>query len=196
MLGFGQVWAGGYGAQFDRRRLDRFQRLCLYRSRLGEHVRAHRCRRDALLGRVPCHRCLDECGAHPDTGAADHGVSGRDCDGVLARCARTTDGKLYCWGSSNHGESATDAFVPEPALVQGLPRDVRRVFTGYYHTCVLDASGGLYCWGKNQFGELGTGDTESSKTPRLTTIGSVEQVVMGEDHSCALKSDRLGMVLG
>lgn len=109
--------------------------------------------------------------------------------GYSHRCARTTDGKLYCWGSSNHGESATDAFVPEPALVQGLPRDVRRVFTGYYHTCVLDASGGLYCWGKNQFGELGTGDTESSKTPRLTTIGSVEQVVMGEDHSCALKSD-------
>lgn len=109
--------------------------------------------------------------------------------GYSHRCARTTEGKVYCWGSSNHGESAAEGFVPEPALVQGLPSEVRRVFTGDYHTCALAPDDRLYCWGKNQFGELGTGDTESSTTPRLTTIGSVKQLAMGEDHSCAVRAD-------
>jgi alpha-tubulin suppressor-like RCC1 family protein len=63
-------------------------------------------------------------------------------------CALTADGKLYCWGSNNHGEIGDSTFattlVPSAALTN---QTFVAIYTGYFTACALDHSGSAWCWG-------------------------------------------------
>ena len=67
------------------------------------------------------------------------------------------------------------------------------------HTCVVTVSGDVRCWGKNDYGQLGYGyenddgslyrradaDTPAS-AGNVNVGGSVIQIALGNEHSCAL----------
>ena len=68
---------------------------------------------------------------------------------------------------------------------------------GLQSGCAIGASGNIKCWGDGSEGQLGLGNTQNigdsidetgTDLPfvNLGTNASVDQIVMGEDHSCAL----------
>jgi len=89
-------------------------------------------------------------------------------------CARTTAGRLMCWGDNYYGEvgDGTTADRPTPATVAGLENGVTGVSAGGYHTCAVTSLGAVMCWGYNAYGELGDGTTTPGLTPaRVVGLG-------------------------
>lgn len=63
-------------------------------------------------------------------------------------CARTTSGRVYCWGDNWAGQSGMGArgVSVAAARVEGL-RDVVAIHGGGATFCALDRAGVLWCWG-------------------------------------------------
>ena len=68
---------------------------------------------------------------------------------------------------------------------------------GLQSGCAIGASGNIKCWGDGSEGQLGLGNTQNigdsidetgTDLPfvNLGTNASIDKIVMGEDHSCAL----------
>lgn len=104
--------------------------------------------------------------------------------------------KLRCWGSNDEGQfgnSTTDSST-SPVLVNVLDQPVQKVTAGRTHTCViagdlLENQRWLHCAGKNNKGQIGFGDP--SDTPNVLNFEAVLyfdvfDVVIGEEHTCAL----------
>ncbi len=77
-------------------------------------------------------------------------------------CARTMDGRVFCWGTNVDGElgrgtaDATPTTTPAPALVGTTPATrVRAISASGHHTCALRADDAVVCWGRNDRGQLG-----------------------------------------
>jgi Regulator of chromosome condensation (RCC1) repeat len=68
----------------------------------------------------------------------------------LGTCALTKDGSVYCWGRNEYGQLGqpkTDASVPAPKRVEGLP-PASAIALGGAVGCAIAAEGGaLWCWG-------------------------------------------------
>lgn len=87
------------------------------------------------------------------------------------RCALTTRGEAYCWGSNYYGQigdgSGTEEATPE--LVAAGPRKViggLRFSSISVHedaTCGITTRGAAYCWGGNADGMLGDGTQDASE---------------------------------
>jgi alpha-tubulin suppressor-like RCC1 family protein len=73
-------------------------------------------------------------------------------------CARTEEGKVYCWGMDTHGTLGTLEVEQSarPLLISGLPK-VTNVTLGSAHGCALGEDHLVYCWGSNEAGQLGDG---------------------------------------
>jgi len=82
-------------------------------------------------------------------------------------CARTTDGRVYCWGSANRGEigrpgAACNTVYVFANLCSATPAPVNATATftslavGISHSCGVTSSGSVLCWGDNGQGQLGT----------------------------------------
>ncbi|AKU94892.1 hypothetical protein AKJ09_01556 [Labilithrix luteola] len=87
-------------------------------------------------------------------------------------CARTTNGRLYCWSRANtYGELGYEdvAGVFVPALVSSM-ENVVSVATGTGSTCALSTSGVVQCWGDNSKGQLGIGQHDSQRHPTPTAV--------------------------
>ncbi|MEZ4339491.1 MAG: hypothetical protein R3B82_22945 [Sandaracinaceae bacterium] len=64
-------------------------------------------------------------------------------------CARTRDGRLFCWGDNDQGQVGPDArgSYREPVLVP-LDERITEVTAGFQHTCVVTTSSRVLCWGE------------------------------------------------
>lgn len=65
-------------------------------------------------------------------------------------CARTTTGRLYCWGDNEFGALGIGAFGPPrstPVQVQGGRIDWASVSSGNLTTCARRTNGRVFCWG-------------------------------------------------
>ena len=80
---------------------------------------------------------------------------------------------------------------------------VTQIAAGYIYSCAVNTSNNVFCWGSNVYGQLGLGHTNTAWTPQQvhnsdgnSYLDSVEQVVGGYLHTCALKTDNTVPLLG
>merc|ERR1712137_17562 len=85
--------------------------------------------------------------------------------------ALTRDGKVYCWGQSNHGQlgnGVKGGNCKKPTVVKRLVDEnvtVLEIGCGRRFTCALDRDGKLWVFGHNANGQLGLGSAEKVGTP-------------------------------
>lgn len=105
----------------------------------------------------------------------------------------SVNGKVYAWGSNQHGQLGQDApsFSMVPMGVR-LPERVKAVVAGMHSSLALGHSGKVYAWGWNGHGQLGLGDTNDRHTPMLVPgLERVQAIAAGETHVVALTPDGL-----
>ena len=138
--------------------------------------------------------------------------------GGLHTCAVLDDGSVRCWGGNNRGQLGLgdrrerggqpgemgDALPP---VELGAGRTATAVVAGTNKTCAVLDNGSAKCWGRFQAGELGyeepicIGDEPGEMGDRLQPVGfgpgsTVESLVLGENHVCALVADHTVRCLG
>ena len=105
--------------------------------------------------------------------------------GASHTCGLTAWGQAACWGQNLSGQlgdgTRGDRFTP--VTVSGAMFE--RLVAGWSHTCGVTVAGELYCWGSNAEGQLGDGTGLDRLVPRSIS-GSVEDVVAGSSHTCAI----------
>jgi alpha-tubulin suppressor-like RCC1 family protein len=70
-------------------------------------------------------------------------------------CARTTPGRVVCWGGNDVGQlGAAGASRTSPVAVRGVD-DAVSIAMGTRHACAARRKGDATCWGGNEFGALG-----------------------------------------
>lgn len=162
-------------------------------------------------------------GAMVNEDAQDAGYAARECTAEIAvggghSCARSQDGRIWCWGSNEWGQLTGDdhgsgtsvppgVVVPAPRQVEGLGGPATLVAAGSLHTCAAIEDGTVWCWGDNSTGQLGHG-TVSDVEPfpvqvlgmdggllSMAMNGSQDRTEHSEDpivyvhHTCAVKVD-------
>ncbi len=123
---------------------------------------------------VPATGCVAELFANSDT-----------------NCARTTEGKLWCWGANMSYEIGDGTAVDQPAPVRvPLATPVARAALGSTHGCAIDTSGTVWCWGTNQSGATGDGTTGTiAMTPvqaTVVTAGAYISLAAGAHFTCGV----------
>ena len=109
-------------------------------------------------------------------------------------CAVATGGSaVHCWGYDNTGQLGTvsDGFADRstPTQTDSVGGTVRRISAGVQFTCATITDNSASCWGNNANGQLGRGSVTptTASTPASTAvIGSINKVVTGTNHACAL----------
>ncbi len=97
-------------------------------------------------------------------------------------CARTSDGRMWCWGDG----------VSEPQEVpSSAPVAVRGLACGSAHVCALLEDGTVWCKGDNRRGQLGTGASGRASSVLVQAVGVSDiRVISGEaTHTCAERAD-------
>lgn len=132
-----------------------------------------------------------------DTGFTSSGGIAQLAIGGATTCARRTDGRVQCWGSS--GLFATGAPTVFPTLgdapgqmgdalpVIPLPggRTAVQMAMNQGAVCAVLDTGDVHCVGPNALGWLGR-NAGASIVADLGTGIKASQVAMGENHVCAL----------
>lgn len=106
-------------------------------------------------------------------------------------CAVLVDSSARCWGGNGDGQlgDGTSTRRPAPVTPIGLGSGVRKITSGYQHSCALMENGTVRCWGRGQYGRLGDGTVENRTTPvTVTGLSGVVDVKAGGFHTCALLS--------
>jgi alpha-tubulin suppressor-like RCC1 family protein len=128
------------------------------------------------------------------------GLAGVDIGDVHA-CARTTDGRVWCWGRNNtgqlgDGDAPNDSDVPVRVLGPNGTTPLTAV-TGLSvnqsHSCVVLSNHQARCWGDNSAGQLGDG-TEDPREHAVVVrnptdtgpLTGVAQISAGGNHTCAV----------
>ena len=112
---------------------------------------------------------------------------------------------VLCWGSREEGRlgngesaGAGESFnfsnpVLEVGSGSGLLNDITQVSAGKSHTCALTNNEKVVCWGSGGSGQLGNDTLSISEQPQYVvgtngsgTLGYVQQISTGDDHTCAL----------
>lgn len=112
-------------------------------------------------------------------------VAGRDF-----ACARTVEGKVWCWGNNGEGQlgrsTSTLLSACPPPVSAGAPAAVENLTTvatvaaGTNLACAVLNDGTAICWGGNRDGQLGLGDKNTSAqfTPAAVLgLGKATQLV-------------------
>ena len=149
---------------------------------------------------------LAACGrAHFDSLASD---AGKTCiqqvsSGASHSCALLTDGTIRCWGSNTNGQLGNGALgdsatpVTVLATANGAPfLHATQISCGVEaSTCALRGDHTAWCWGWNMYGQLGNQATTNSSLPvEVTTapgtpLTDIAEIVMGERHACARRTN-------
>ncbi len=106
-------------------------------------------------------------------------------------CARTKEGKVFCWGSNMYGMLGASASYQSamPQAISGLP-PIRRLGVEHSHACALSNEGEVFCWGSNEYNRLGRHRLRESRTPlKVEELKDITDIAVGMDHNCALRSD-------
>ncbi len=90
-------------------------------------------------------------------------------------CAVRGDGKLFCWGASDTGQTGygttTDSKTPmEVSFGDGLSDSVKSISTGFSHSCAIREDGKAFCWGKGADGRLGNGSDQNQLEPSILNL--------------------------
>lgn len=115
-------------------------------------------------------------------------------------CAVLETAGVRCWGLGTNGRlgygnvlGIGDDEVPADVADVDLGADAIEVHTGDAHSCALVEGGTVRCWGLGSFGRLGygnlaaIGDDESpSSAGDVDVGGTVVELALGEEHTCAL----------
>lgn len=90
-------------------------------------------------------------------------------------CARSSNGKSYCWGDNSDNQLGLNEGVPsnksspqEVSIISNL----KFITTGNQNTCGITSSGVVNCWGLLDTGEAGRGnydDSSSTARPIIST---------------------------
>ncbi|MBX3029739.1 MAG: hypothetical protein KF809_06240 [Chloroflexi bacterium] len=112
------------------------------------------------------------------TQRADTAVKSMDTAAHLASgdnhsCARTTDRRVWCWGSNDDrqlGKGSAVTFKKKPVRVAGLTNVTHVAVNGTFadggYSCALKSDRTVWCWGSNTKGQLGRGGSGKSKDPQ------------------------------
>jgi hypothetical protein len=110
-------------------------------------------------------------------------------------CGITSDGGLYCWGSSSNiglPDPGTSILSDTPVRVD-LDQPVTQVVTGGSeghdtYTCALTNAGAVFCWGNNDSGQLGDGTLNGSGVPVRVSLpsGQYRSLTAETDGTCAI----------
>jgi len=107
--------------------------------------------------------------------------------GYYHTCARTRDGRAFCWGRNEQGElgDGTAADRPAPTAVTGGLRFVQ-LSAGNYHTCGRTAEGLAFCWPGSVIGERGNGSIRDLVRGPAALGGGLRFVELsaGGGHTC------------
>jgi alpha-tubulin suppressor-like RCC1 family protein len=104
------------------------------------------------------------------------------------QCLATEDGEVWCWGSSDVGQTGLGSYKPMGLPVQisaWLQEPAAGLCAGPNFTCALTASGRVLCWGDNSAGVLGTSASTFSSAPRQIALPAVTRLACGHRHACA-----------
>jgi alpha-tubulin suppressor-like RCC1 family protein len=100
----------------------------------------------------------------------DFDVVALEC-GDISSCARSSDGRLKCWGNNgvgtlglgdldNRGDQMGEMGDALDTADVGAGLVALDVSVADAHVCALFTSGGIKCWGWGLYGQLGLGNTE------------------------------------
>ncbi|MFC1482352.1 RCC1 domain-containing protein [Myxococcota bacterium] len=121
--------------------------------------------------------------------------------GLGSNCAMAGVGDIYCWGKNYAGQLGDGTTIDRSTPVQNtLLTNVVSMALGNVHACALLSDGSVFCWGLNYCGILGDGvdthgqcttaDADCSLIPvQVQGLTDVVQIKIGNDNSCALRSD-------
>lgn len=120
--------------------------------------------------------------------------------GFYYTCALTTDGSVFCWGTTANGRigtGQTSGYSTRPVQISFGGKTVESISGHATHACaVISGSQELYCWGKNNRGQIGNGSTSDSYSPSPVLVSgllgggkTIKQVKASYDHTCVLISN-------
>ena len=107
-------------------------------------------------------------------------------------CELLAGGKVSCTGNNPNGQLGTGntSLAQYPQDVIGLP-SASRVEVGRATSCAMTTDG-VYCWGDGAAGQLGDGNFTVTPTPtprKITGLGAVVDLSVGNEHVCAVGAD-------
>jgi alpha-tubulin suppressor-like RCC1 family protein len=127
-------------------------------------------------------------------------------------CALLSDTSVKCWGynangqlgyghTTHIGDNELPSSVGSVSITTPAGSQVRALAAGAHHSCALLDNGSIKCWGLNTYGQLGYGHTRNIGDNEVpSSVGAVsvtaapgvwvEQLALGDYHTCALLSDR------
>lgn len=136
-----------------------------------------------------------------DAGDVYLGTTASDVSaGYRHTCAVVTGGDVMCWGLGDYGrlgygneDSVGRYQLPASVGAIVLGATAVKVGAGAEHSCALTDTGTVRCWGRSQYGQLGYGNIDSIGDDELVATagdvnvgGTVTQLSVGADHTCAL----------
>ena len=108
-------------------------------------------------------------------------------------CALLSTGAVKCWGLNFDGQLGDGTTLTRLAPVNATGvANATRISAGYDHSCALISDGSILCWGTNSMGEIGDGSTGGFRSTPVKVAGSFGTILdigVGHDHTCALQSD-------
>jgi RHS repeat-associated protein len=121
-----------------------------------------------------------------DVPGADRVIDGGDASFVVK-----SDGTLWTWGASTHGQLGNGGTTQQLTPVQAwdLPGGVRSV-AGGTTALALKTDGTVWAWGANASGQVGNGSTTDAATPQLVHgISGATAVAVGDAFGVAAQTD-------
>lgn len=106
---------------------------------------------------------------------------------AVTHCARSTDGRVACWGSATNGLLGDGSERPrdQPALVPSVRGSLDLAISAG-HACLVTSEGGVQCWGNPRRGATGRASGPAHMPAPVAGLRDVSRVAVGNEHSCAL----------
>jgi alpha-tubulin suppressor-like RCC1 family protein len=142
-------------------------------------------------------------GGDEDAEVLDVGTSAPEASvelaaGFLHTCARSTDGKVSCWGDNGAGQLGdglpydSGTRVAQALVAQNVAgmSDAIAIASGVGHSCAVRRGGTVACWGVNSFGQLGDGTRQRSSAPvAVSGVTGAIAIAAGTSFTCAVIDD-------
>ncbi len=124
-------------------------------------------------------------------------------------CARTADGRVWCWGYNGQGQLGIGVVVNDSVYYANEVQinanqpleNTTALAVGADHSCAITSERRVHCWGDNQRGQSGYRDTAGnmplfSPYARVvfgpgggSLLGNVRAVTAGSHHTCVRDGD-------